>query len=41
MENVYFFQNEAILRACAEPLPSKTTDIVAGDAGEKDGECPT
>ncbi|EOX99700.1 hypothetical protein QUC31_014532 [Theobroma cacao] len=28
------WQNEAVLRACAEP-PSKTTDVVAG---EKDGE---
>ncbi|XP_022748949.1 uncharacterized protein LOC111298497 [Durio zibethinus] len=32
------WQNEAVLRACAEPPPSKTTDVVAGGAGEKKGE---
>ncbi|XWS54047.1 hypothetical protein CRYUN_Cryun10bG0055100 [Craigia yunnanensis] len=34
-------RNEAVLRACAEPPPPKTTDVVAGGAGEKVGELPT
>ncbi|XWS68789.1 hypothetical protein CRYUN_Cryun04dG0122500 [Craigia yunnanensis] len=32
------WQNEAVLRSCAEPPPSKTTDLVAGGAAEKDEE---
>ncbi|XVE66127.1 hypothetical protein DITRI_Ditri08aG0055700 [Diplodiscus trichospermus] len=35
------WQNEAVLRACAEASPSKTTDVVAGGAGEKEVEQPT
>lgn len=35
--NVYVFQNEAVLRACAEPPPSKATDVAA-DGGEKGAE---
>ncbi|XVE50056.1 hypothetical protein DITRI_Ditri01bG0130900 [Diplodiscus trichospermus] len=34
------WQNEAVLRACAEPAPLKTTDV-SGGTGEKDGEQPT
>lgn len=33
--NAYFLQNEAVLRACAEPPPSETSKVVADEASEK------
>ncbi|KAJ4711467.1 IAA-amino acid hydrolase ILR1-like [Melia azedarach] len=31
------WQNEAVLRACSEPPPSKTSELSAGGGSEKDG----